>query len=108
MDYSVGEGHEWAKNIGEFSEPSSWFDDFILAIQGVMPTWITAYRMTKSEDIKNGTLSYRIVGNDFRDQLRAVGKSIEKPAKIAKGSFGPTFARAEEPSPPDQDKVDDS
>jgi hypothetical protein len=45
------------------------------------------------------------MGNDFRDQLRVIGKSINNPAKIAKGSFGPTFA--EEPSSPNNDKADD-
>jgi hypothetical protein len=90
-----------AKNIGEVSETSSWFDDFTLAVQDIMSTWITAYRMNKKEAIRNGSLSYRTVGNDFRDQLRVQGKSINKPAKIAKGSFGPTFAGVEEP---DRDK----
>ena len=62
-----------------------------------MPTWITAYRMTKMEAIRNGSLTARTVGNDFRNQLRVIGKSTSKPVKISKGSFGPTFARAEEP-----------
>jgi hypothetical protein len=33
-----------------------------------------------------------------------IGKSINNPAQIAKGSFGPTFA--EEPSSPNKDKAD--
>jgi hypothetical protein len=87
-----------AKKIGETTETSSWFDDFAIAVQDIMPTWITAYRMMKTEDIRNGTLTFRTVGNDFRDHLRVIGKSTNKPVKIAKGSFGPAFAGAEEPS----------
>ncbi|KAN0085177.1 hypothetical protein V8E54_001644 [Elaphomyces granulatus] len=87
-----------AKNIGETFETSFWFDDFAIAVQDVAPTWITAYRMTKIEDIRNGSLTFRTVGNDFRDQLRVMEKSTNKPVKIAKGSFGPAFAGAEEPS----------
>jgi hypothetical protein len=87
-----------AKKIGETSETSFWFDDFAIAVQDVMPTWITAYRMTKMEAIRNGSLTFRTVGNDFRDQLRVLRKSTSKPVKIAKGSFGPAFAGAEEPS----------
>jgi hypothetical protein len=53
-----------AKNTGEISEASSWFDDFTLAVQDTLPTWITAYRITKKDDIKNGSLSYRTVGSE--------------------------------------------
>jgi hypothetical protein len=45
MDHSVGEGYEEAKakNIGEISETSSWFDDFTLPSRtpcqpGLLPT----------------------------------------------------------------------
>ena len=42
-----------AKKIGEISETSFWFDDFAMAVQEIMPTWITMYRMSRSF-IKSG------------------------------------------------------
>ena len=92
------------KKIGEGSETSFWFDDFAMAVQEIMPTWITMYRMMKMEDIRTGSLTFRTVGNDCRDQLRVLGKSTNKPVKIARGSFGPAFAGAEEP-PADESQV---
>lgn len=92
------------KKIGEISETSFWFDDFAMAVQEIMPTWITMYRMMKMEDIRTGNLTFRTVGNDCRDQLRVLGKSTNKPVKIARGSFGPAFAGAEEP-PADESQV---
>ena len=49
-----------------------------------MPTWITMYRMMKMEDIRTGSLTFRTVGNDCRDQLRVLGKSTNKPVKITR------------------------
>jgi hypothetical protein len=98
-----------AKRIGEVSDIYSWFDDFTLAVQDVMPSWIPAYKMNKKTDVQNGNLSYRTVGNDFRDQLRMLAKSSNKSVKIAKGSFGPTFPGGnEDGSSPEPEKAEDS
>jgi hypothetical protein len=54
--------------------------------------WTKAYRLTKSEEVEKGTLSYRTLANDFRKAVQA-SRTDAKPSRVAKGSFGPTFAQ---------------
>jgi hypothetical protein len=65
-----------------------WFDDFLEAIKGILPMWAEAYEVNKDPQVEDNTLDYRTVANDLR---RVAGKQ-KNTSKIAKGSFGPTFA----------------
>jgi hypothetical protein len=53
--------------------------------------WTKAYRLAKSEAVESGTLSYRTLANDFRKAVKA-SRTDARTSKVAKGSFGPTFA----------------
>lgn len=75
------------KKIGEVSSTSSWFLDFLHAIERVMGQWATSYRLNKQEDAESGSLTYRMLANDFRKELRFQGK----PSIVRKGAFGPSF-----------------
>ncbi|KAM7182533.1 hypothetical protein V8F33_014239, partial [Rhypophila sp. PSN 637] len=49
-----------------------------------------SYKLNKSAQL---TLSYRAVANDFREEVRQLTKArIPAGNRIAKGSFGPSFA----------------
>ncbi|RHZ51562.1 uncharacterized protein CDV56_106148 [Aspergillus thermomutatus] len=67
-----------------------WFEDFLTAVNLIIPSWTEAYRLTKSIQVEEGTLSYRTLANDFRKAVKASRPDAK--SRVAKGSFGPTFA----------------
>ncbi|KAF7136939.1 hypothetical protein CNMCM5793_006643 [Aspergillus hiratsukae] len=67
-----------------------WFEDFLTAVNLIIPSWTEAYRLTKSSQVEEGTLSYRTLANDFRKAVKASRPDAK--SRVAKGSFGPTFA----------------
>jgi hypothetical protein len=69
---------------------SEWFEDVITALKEVFPSWIQAYAINKNSQIEDNTLDYRTVANDIRQA--ASQYTTNKPSRVAKGSFGPTFA----------------
>jgi len=83
------------KKVVETTKTSIWFQDFLAAIRGVLPMWAAAYGISKDPQVEDNTLDYRTVANDLR---REAGQYTEtrKASKIAKGSFGPTFADSSE------------
>ncbi|RHZ67143.1 uncharacterized protein CDV56_107613 [Aspergillus thermomutatus] len=69
-----------------------WFEDFITAaVNPIDPTWTKAYQLTNRKEVREGSLSYRTLANDFRDVVRTLSTSARF-TRIAKGSFGTTFA----------------
>jgi hypothetical protein len=74
----------FAKDVDE------WFNDFLNAVNSLEPLWTKAYRLTKSDEVEKGTLSYRTLANDFRKAVLA-SRTDAKPSRVAKGSFGLTF-----------------
>jgi hypothetical protein len=81
------------------TEASEWFEDFLIAIGGILPTWVEAYGINKDPQVEDNTLDYRTVANDLR---RVVTQTASRRARlqtgasrISKGSFGPTFAGEE-------------
>jgi hypothetical protein len=77
----------FAKDVDE------WFDDFLNAVISVKLSWVEAYRLTKAAEVEDSTLSYRTLANDFRKAVKVPGPNAR--SRIAKGSFGPTFAGQE-------------
>ena len=71
-----------------------WFEDFLVAIRGILPTWATAYGINKDSQVEDNTLDYRTVANDLR-RIAGQYTRTSKIGKIAKGSLGPTFAGEE-------------
>ena len=83
-----------SKKVLETTKTSVWFQDFLKAVRGTKPIWAAAYGISKDPQVEDNILDYRKVANDLR---RDAGQYMEtsKP-KVAKGSFGPTFAESSE------------
>jgi hypothetical protein len=95
-----------SKDIEVTKAAAEWFSDLIGTLEKILPTWSEAYELTRTHEVENNTLVYRTVTNDLR---RVVEKERHKGWKLAKGSFGPTFAGetyqyAAVESPPDAEE----
>jgi hypothetical protein len=95
-----------SKDIAVTKAAAEWFSDLIATLEKILPTWSEAYELTRTQEVENNTLVYRTVANDLR---KVVEKERHKGWKLAKGSFGPTFAGeayqyAAEESPPDAEE----
>jgi tetratricopeptide (TPR) repeat protein len=77
------------KDVAATKSASDWFPDLLGAIEGVLPTWTESYEINKNEEVEADSLTFRTVANDLR---KVVDKGRRKGLKLAKGSFGPTFA----------------
>ena len=91
------------KGIAVTQTAAEWFSDLIGTLEKILPTWSEAYELTRTQEVENNTLVYRTVANDLRKVLE---KERNRGWKLAKGSFGPTFAGeadqyAAAESPPD-------
>lgn len=82
-------GIRW--KIASTSTPQEWFADFINAVAPLHPTWVESYSIAQQKAVEDESISYRTVSQDFRSRL---GTALSRP-KVARGSFGPTFADAE-------------
>jgi hypothetical protein len=82
------------RNIPFATQPVEWFNDFLVAVAQIDPAWVRACRLARMPEVQRGTLTYRALANDFRDAIKSLGFNA-KLSKIAKGSFGPTFAGQE-------------
>ena len=58
--------------------------DFLKAIAGHMPTWAASYQIYQKRAITDGSLTFRELGNDFRQGL-AIHQQPK--GKIGKGAF---------------------
>jgi len=58
-----------------------------------MGNWVTTYKMVQRPSIKQLTLTYREVAHDFRKEVKRQTRArIPAGNRVAKGSFGPSFA----------------
>jgi len=88
--------HAIRKKVPEALSVTTWFNDFIYAVEQVVPTWAISYKLHK--EAEQLTLTYREVANAFREAVRPGSGSWRNPIshRIVKGSFGPSFAGAED------------
>ena len=82
------------KNVLATTEASVWFEDFLIAVGGILPTWVEAYGINKDPQVDDNTLDYRTVANDLR---RVVAQTASRRARlqtgtseISEGSFNST------------------
>jgi hypothetical protein len=80
------------KKLPVTKDHEEWFDDFMDAVNSVLPNWVPGYRLVKMTDVNENSLSYRTIANDFRQAVRQYLGSTGTPSKVAKGSFGPAYA----------------
>jgi hypothetical protein len=81
-----------SKKVPGSETPTFWFQDLAIAIQQILPTWTVSYRISKHSEICNGTLSYRTVANDLRQEVNLMRPALS--SRAAKGSFGATYGDA--------------
>ena len=77
------------RNLPFVTSVDDWFDDFLTAVRLIHPMWVSAYELNKSNEVKDGSLSYRTVANDFRTQAKKVADA--RPGRVGRGAF-PIFA----------------
>jgi len=83
------------KGVPEALTTKTWFHDFLDAVKPILGNWATSYKLSKATTARL-TLNYRAVPNDFREEVRQSTKArITVGNRIAKGSFGPSFAAKE-------------
>ena len=80
------------KKVAATLSPSDWFNDLMNTLAGIMPNWSESYAIHKGDEVEKETITFRIVANDLR---KVVDRKQKGTTKIAKGSFGPTFAEVE-------------
>jgi hypothetical protein len=76
------------KKLPETQHTTIWFSDFLLAIRGVMPIWATSYKQAQKHASADGSLEYRDIGQDFRQELES---HDPQKGKVAKGAFTTTY-----------------
>lgn len=80
------------KDVPDTKHPVEWVADFLNVVRPFREQWAVTYKMFKRQDIEDGTLTYRELANDFREEVRSSRLKQGSTPTIAKGAFGPSFA----------------
>ena len=67
-----------------------------MAIRGFIKEWIVSYEMLYVTEIENGTLTFQKLANDLRKELLKGTQMSKAGRMVAKGAFGPSFAKSED------------
>ena len=76
--------------LPEAKEPKAWFYDVLNFVTPFVPVWTSGYKMNKRSEADNGTLTYRTLAYNFRQEIQDMMKRGSK--GYAKGSFGVTYS----------------
>jgi len=87
---AISNAHQ--KGVPETMHSVEWVTDFLNVMRPYMEQWVVTYKLIKKRDIEDGTLSYRELANDFREEVRSARQKQGSYPTIAKGAFGPSFA----------------
>ena len=77
-----------AKDIPHASHPNYWLRSFMAAIRPVKENWVTTYQAMYKPAVLDGSLDYRTVANDFRDEL--LSDQNNRKGRAHKGAFPAT------------------
>jgi hypothetical protein len=77
------------KEVPEAKDATAWTADFFTVMKPFYAQWVITYKMTRRHEIESGTLTFRELANDFRDEVKT---APTQQGRIAKGAFGPSFA----------------
>ena len=69
------------KEVLATTRASEWFEDFLVAVKGVLPSWAESYGINKDHKVEYESFDYRTVANDLC-------KKTSEYTKIGQGSFG--------------------
>ncbi|KAK9234134.1 hypothetical protein V1525DRAFT_79473 [Lipomyces kononenkoae] len=75
--------HANQKGVADATDSHVWFEDLSVALKDLpgMDSWVTAYGVSAKVEIREGTLSFRTMANDLREEIR-------RRSKPSKGSNG--------------------
>jgi hypothetical protein len=77
------------QGLSTTQDPVVWVPDLLQAIGGILPVWTTMFRQTRRQAIADGSLKFREVGNDLRQEIAALG--VQKTVRATKGAFATTY-----------------
>ncbi|KAK9370781.1 hypothetical protein V1509DRAFT_637756 [Lipomyces kononenkoae] len=103
--------HAKQKGVADATDTHVWFEDLSIALKEMpgLDSWVTAYGVSAKAEIREGTLSFRTLANDLREELRRRSKSGKSSnLRIARGAFGPTFSGLSDESLDDRRQGDAS
>jgi hypothetical protein len=78
------------QGVAETKQTIAWVPDLLQALQGIMPIWATTFRQTREQEIADGSITFRSVGNLIRKELQALS-SQNKTARASKGAWVTTY-----------------
>ena len=81
------------KNVAMATTPASWFNDLIDVLTPCDESFINAYKITIGDALEDETLNFRTVANKLKWHFSK--KAAHNTRRVAKGTFGPTFAEPE-------------
>lgn len=81
------------RKVAEAQHPNTWFEDLQLALENAFKIFIRIESSQYKAEIENGTYSPLLFSAHFRREIQDGKRKAEKekPDRVAKGSFGPTF-----------------
>ena len=94
LQWETAMANAQGKKLAVVAEAAEWFDDLAAALKTTMPDWVNAFLISHKQKIDDNELSYRIVANSLRDKARTL--DTRTGSRVAKGTFGPTFAGGED------------
>ncbi|KAK9322298.1 hypothetical protein V1517DRAFT_141161, partial [Lipomyces orientalis] len=64
--------HAKQKGVADANDTHVWFEDISVALKDMpgLDSWITAYGVSAKAEIREGTLSFRTLANDLREEMR--------------------------------------
>ena len=74
-----------SKSIPHASHPKYWLRSFMAAVRPVKENWATTYQAIYKPAVLDGSLDYRTVANDFRDEL--LSDQANRKGRAQKGAF---------------------
>ena len=84
----------------------AWSTDFFTAVSPIAYHWTTTYRVTQDELIEQGQITYKDIANAFCKEISLMHSRLKgRSPNIAKGAFGPSYTRQDNP---DQDASRDA
>ena len=66
------------KGIPAVANPEDWLRDFLKALQPVRPNWVESFYMLHGDNVTEGSLSFRDVGNKLRTAVREFDSKSER------------------------------
>jgi hypothetical protein len=86
------------KNVAPALQISSWFNQLCAALAPLDEAYISALKVVKRKDMEEKTLDYRQVAAELKWHFES---QRGRTGRIAKGSFGPTYAEANDDDLPE-------